>query len=100
MSRGDCAYARLLLVDETMLVYEYCCYQIKDNWREKETIIDGELYIDPRALIEPEIHEKIKKYPSGRKELITKRIPKLDFSINSLFEEKSIVVKGYVTTNS
>ena len=94
MSKGDCAYANLVLLDESMLVYEYCCYQIKEDWKEKEKVVDGELYIDPTAIVEPEIHEKIKKYPTGRKKLITKRILNHDFDIDSLFEEKRIVVKN------
>ncbi len=36
---------------------------------------DGEIYIERNSFIEPEIHEKLKRMPSGRKKLIVKRVP-------------------------
>ena len=52
MSRGIGAHAKKVLEDDETVIYEYGGYNLN----------------------EPEIHEKLKKMPSGRKGLITKRI--------------------------
>ncbi len=75
MSIGYGGYARLRQADESMLLYSYCCYDINlDNWREMKEAEDGELWIERSALVEPRIHKRIKRSPSGRKRIQTKRI--------------------------
>ena len=68
--------------DENTVVYEYYAYNLnEEEYRNREHIYDGMITIDKRSLVEPEIHEKLKKQPSGRKKLITKRIPReVDYS--------------------
>lgn len=94
MSMGHCGYADLQLCDRTMVIYMYCCYNLNnDNYKRFQSIEDGELYIERDAFVEPEIHEKMKKTPSGRKKLVTKRIKK-DVPLGELFEAGKIKVKN------
>ena len=75
MSIGHGGYADLQQLDDTMIIYLYCCYNVNDEDYERFMAIeDGELYIDRDALVEPEIHVKLKRTPSGRKKLISKRV--------------------------
>ncbi len=82
MSKGIGGAARVVMQDGDTLVYEYYAYNSnEEEYRNPEHIYDGIITIDKRSLVEPEIHEKLKKQPSGRKQLITKRIPReVDFS--------------------
>ena len=82
MSKGIGGAARVVMEDENTVVYEYYAYNLnEDEYQKREHIYDGIITIDKRSLIEPEIHEKLKKQPSGRKKLITKRIPReVDYS--------------------
>lgn len=62
--------------DEKTVIYEYGGY----NWNEEQFrngfhIYDGIITIHRDCFVEPEIHEKLKKMPSGKKKLVTKRIP-------------------------
>ena len=68
MGIGYGGYADLQQYDDTMVVYMYCCYNVNnDDYKRFMEIEDGELYIERVAFVEPEIHEKIKKTSSGRK---------------------------------
>ena len=50
------------------------------QFRNEKHLYDGLITISRSCFAEPEIHEKLKKMPSGRKKLITKRIPvKVDY---------------------
>lgn len=76
MSRGIGAYANLILEDEKTVMYEYGGYNLNEpEYRNENHIYDGTITISRDCFIEPEIHEKLKKMPSGRKKLITKRVP-------------------------
>lgn len=76
MSIGYCGRMELLVEDEEAVIYRYC----GENWNDKgETRgsienMDGEIIIYKKCLVEPEIHSKIKRTPSHRKVLVTKRI--------------------------
>ena len=82
MSKGIGGSARVVMEDENTVVYEYYAYNLnEEEYQNREHIYDGIITIDKRSLVEPEIHEKLKKQPSGRKKLITKRIPReVDYS--------------------
>lgn len=76
MSLGYGASAVLETQNEQTAVYRYGGY----NWniaeyRNPEHILDGYIRIKKSALAEPEIHEKIKRLPNGKKQRIVKRIP-------------------------
>lgn len=76
MSRGIGAHANLVLEDENTVMYEYGGYNLNEpEYRNENHIYDGMITISRDCFAEPEIHEKLKKMPSGRKKLITKRIP-------------------------
>ena len=77
-----------------MLLYSYCSYNVNfNNWQEMQATEDGELWIERNSLIEPEIHERIKRMPSGRKMLQTKRI-KREVPIEELCYAGKIVVRN------
>ena len=82
MSKGIGGSARVIMQDENTVVYEYYAYNLnEEEYQNREHIYDGIITIDKRSLVEPEIHEKLKKQPSGRKKLMTKRIPReVDYS--------------------
>ena len=80
--------------DSTTVLYSYYCYNLNlPSSRNKDRIYDGEIEIQKSALVEPEIHVKIKKWPSGRKQKIIKRIP-VDVPICELISEKKVQIKN------
>lgn len=76
MSIGIGAYANKVLEDEKTVIYEYGCYNLNvPECRNENRVCDGSITILKSCFVEPEIHKKIKKMPSGRKKLVVKRIP-------------------------
>ncbi len=76
MSRGFGAFARKSMEDEELVIYEYGCSNWNDpQYANKELLMDGLITIRKSCLPEPEIREKLKRMPSGRKRLVTKKIP-------------------------
>lgn len=76
MSRGIGARANLVLEDEKTVMYEYGGYNLNEpEYGNENHIYDGTITISRDCFAEPEIHEKLKKMPGGRKKLIIKRIP-------------------------
>ena len=82
MSKGIGGSARVVMQDKDTIIYEYYAYNLDEKkYRNPEHIYDGSITIDKRSFVEPEMHEKLKKRPNGRKTLIIKRIPKdIDYS--------------------
>mgnify|MGYP000115721475 CR=1 FL=1 len=79
MSMGYGGIAKKVAEDDGYVLYAYGAF----NWNLPECAnndytLDGSILIPKDCFIEPEIHEKIKKMPSGRKKLVTKRIINLD----------------------
>ena len=94
MSMGYCGYADIQALDDTLVIYSYCCYNLNiDGYERFRGLDDGELYIERDAFVEPEIHEKIRKTASGKKVLITKRIRR-DVHFEGLFNTGKIKVKN------
>jgi hypothetical protein len=76
MSIGIGSYADLVLEDDELVIYEYGNYNLNEaRFRNAEKLYDGLITIRKDCFVEPEIHEKVKKLPSGRKKLIVKKIP-------------------------
>ena len=76
MSIGIGGHARIVAEDSDIVIYEYYAY----DWNVPElanelNTYDGSLMIDKKAFVEPTIRHHIKRWPSGRKEDIIKRIP-------------------------
>ncbi len=95
MSIGFQARANLVCSDESGFLYSYACCNL--NLKEKCQVAwekeDGEIWILRNALIEPEIHEKIRRLPSGRKKTVIKRIPHWA-PVEQLITEGKITVKN------
>ena len=76
MSLGYCACAKVVLEDDSFVLYAYS----GENWNDPvsesgdKALYDGEILINKGALVEPEIHKKVKKTPTGKKQLCEKRI--------------------------
>lgn len=94
MSIGVGAFAKLELQDNQTVLYEYGGYNLNiEQYKNTEQIRDGMIMIQRSCFQEPEIHEKLKKMPSGKKRLVTKRIPvHVDYS--RYIEEGLIVVEN------
>jgi len=76
MSLGEGGFANLVLQDGKTFIYEYGGFNLNvDKYKNECRIADGIITIQRSCFVEPEIHEKLKRMPSGRKRLVTKRIP-------------------------
>ena len=72
------------------VIYEYYAYDWNtEGCDNPNRIYDGIIKIEKSAFIEPEIHQKIKRRPSGRKMLVTKRIER-DVPISEYFENGKV----------
>ncbi len=94
MSRGIGAHANLVLQDDKTVIYEYGGYNLnEEEFRNEAHIYDGIITIQRSCFLEPEIHEKLKKMPSGKKKLVTKRIP-VNIDYPKYIEDGLIVVEN------
>lgn len=94
MSRGIGAHAKKVLEDDETVIYEYGGYNLNEpEFRNEEHLFDGSITIQKSCFAEPEIHEKLKKMPSGRKKLITKRIP-VSVHYDKMLLDGTIVVEN------
>ena len=94
MSRGFGGSARIVLQDENAVVYEYAPFNLNEpEYRNSEHIYDGLITISKDSLVEPEIHEKLKRLPSGRKKLIVKRIRR-DVDYSALLDAGKITIEN------
>ena len=98
MSIGIGAHANLIVADVNAVVYEYGGYNLNDpDYRNEEHLFDGSITIQRDCFAEPEIHEKKKRMPSGRKKLVVKRIP-VDVEYGEMLEDGRIVVENCSNT--
>ncbi len=94
MSKGIGGSARMIMQDEYAVMYEYTCYNLnEEQYRNPDCIYDGTITIRKSALVEPEIHEKIKKEPNGSKQVILRRIPR-EVDYGACFNAGLIVVEN------
>lgn len=94
MSLGFGGSARIVLQDEATVIYEYSPYDLDDpKYRNKDRIYDGLIMISKDALVEPELHEKLKRMPSGRKKMEVKRIRR-DVDYSELLESGAIIIEN------
>lgn len=75
MSLGYGGIAKKVNEDNTYVLYAYGAF----NWNLPECTnddytLDGSILIPKKCFVGPEIHQKIKKMPSGRKKLVTKPV--------------------------
>lgn len=102
LSRGIGGCGRKILEDDTIVLYEYSSYNLNDDrYRNENNIFDGVITIEKACLVEPEIHEKIKKV-NGKKKLIIKRV-RADVPYETLFSNGKIKIENsnncWLTTN-
>lgn len=94
MSMGYGGSARLVLQDENTAIYEYSPYNLNEvEYRNSDRIYDGLITISKDGLVKPDIHEKLKRMPSGRKKLVVKRIRR-EVNYRDLFLAKKIIVEN------
>jgi hypothetical protein len=94
MSKGHCGYAHLVASDDTLLLYSYCAYDInRADWQEMKKKEDGEIAIDRDSLIEPEVHEKVKRLPYGKRTIVVKRIER-EVPYEDLLQAKKIRIQN------
>lgn len=103
MSRGIGAHANKVIEDEKSVIYEYGGYNLnKLEYGNENHVYDGIITISKNCFVEPEIHEKLKKMPSGRKKLITKCIP-VSVEYEKMIEDELITIENcsncWCTTN-
>ena len=103
MSKGIGAVAIKVLEDDKTIIYRYGAYNLdRPEYRNRNHVYDGAILIQRDCFAEPEIHEKLKKLPSGRKKLITKRVP-VSVEYGRMLQDGEIVVENcsncWQTTN-
>lgn len=92
MSKGIGGSCKKSVDNETTVLYEYSVYNLNDpNLREAIGSYDGTITIEKSALINPEIHKKLKRQPNGKKRMIEKRIP-VNVPLNKLMAEHKIQI--------
>ena len=94
MSLGYGGFCHMIAEDASSVLYTYYCF----NWniersRNPNHITDGYITIRKDCLVEPEIHEKIKRFPNGKKKKIVKRIVR-DVNIRRRIEEGSVEIEN------
>lgn len=94
MSIGIGAHANKVLEDNDTVIYEYGGYNLNNlEYRNEKRLYDGIIVISQNCFVESEIHEKIKKMPSGRKKRIRKRIA-VPVEYEKMIEDGSITVEN------
>ena len=94
MSMGYGSISRKFGEDDESVIYEYYSY----NWSEprfsnREKIFDGFITIRKSSLIEPELREKFKRMPSGRRKKFIKKIL-IDVPIDELLAAGDVQVEN------
>lgn len=75
MSMGCGGACRKYSENESCVAYEYYAYNLnEERFINKARVYDGVILINKSTFVEPDIHQKIKKKPNGKKMLVTKRI--------------------------
>ena len=94
MSIGIGAIAKLVLQDDVTIIYEYGGFNWNESeYRNSDYIRDGLIIVDKSCFTKPEIHQKTKRMPSGRKKIVTKKIP-VSTDYSKMIEEGLIEVEN------
>ena len=94
MSLGEGAKAYIVLQDDQTVMYMYGCFSsyYDKNWGEPVDC-DGLITIQKECFQEPEIHQKLKRMPSGRKRLVTKKIKNAEDTVEAMKVARRSMVK-------
>ena len=94
MSLGYCAKAVLEMADEKSLLYMYNSYNINlEGYEAYMEKYDGVIIIDRASLVEPEIHMKRVRRPSGKKVYEEKIIEK-EVQLEALLKNGSVKIEN------
>lgn len=94
MSIGHGGSCRKFVEDDEFIIYEYFSYDWNDpRFRNDEKIFDGYITIRKSSLIEPELREKFRKMPSGRRKKFIKKIL-VDVPIDELLAAGDIQIEN------
>ena len=94
MSIGIGAQAVRIAEDESTVINEYGGYNLNNPaYRNENNLRDGIITIQKDCFAEPDIHQRIKKMPSGKKKLIVKRIP-ISVDYGKMLNNGSIIVEN------
>ena len=94
MSRGIGALANKILEDDESVIYEYGSYNLNDSrYRNENRMLDGTIFIPKSCFAEPELHEKLKKMPNGKKKFVIKRVP-VNVNYRKMLEDGEIKVSN------
>lgn len=95
MSLGYGADCRKVAEDKKTLIYEYSVYNLNEMGYENSMVLyDGMIFIDKSAFIEPEVHTKRKRQPSGKKIMVSKTVINYDIPCEALLKDKSIIIEN------
>lgn len=98
MSLGYGGFCRKEMEDETHVIYAYSSFNWNDEQHKNdERICDGIITITKSALVEPDIHSKIKRKPNGKKVVVTKCVPN-DIDIPTLVANNDIIIENCSNT--
>ncbi len=84
----------MIIEDASSVLYSYYCFNWNiEQFRNPDHVSDGYITIRKDRLVEPEIHEKIKRFPNGKKKKIVNRIVR-DVDIRGLIRDGSIEIEN------
>ena len=87
MSMGYGACGRKAAEDEKNLIYEYSVYNLNEMGYENSIILyDGMILIGKSVFIEPEVHTKRRRQPSGKKVMVSKTVINYDIPCETLLK--------------
>lgn len=94
MSMGYGVYAKLDMMDDTMILYQYCCYNLnKADYELYSNLLDGKLWIQRDSLVEGERYLKRVKKTSGKKIILEKK-RKIELDFSKLLRERRIEIEN------
>lgn len=92
MSQGFVAEAILETADEDTLLYLYYSYNINlEGYKEHVGKYDGDIVINRKSLVEPDIYTKCRRNPSGKK-VIEERIRKNNVEVDKLLANGDVQI--------
>lgn len=93
MSIGFGGWAYIDAEDENIVIYQYGSYNLNEiQYKNEERNADGFFVIDKNSLVECDTHEKIKRFPKGKKKKIKKVIVEVPYS--ELYNNGKIQIKN------
>lgn len=94
MSMGYGLDAVMIDEDEKTVIYAYSGYNLNiPEYDDVNHVKDGLIMIDKSCFVEPEIRQKVKRMPNGRKKIISKKLF-LDIPYSEYLKKKLITVEN------